>query len=154
MSLDLLRSFLGALGAEIGLPGLAPNDDGYCLLQVENLPVSIQYRRDTGDVVLFVRLCRIAAYATAEANEMLLAANLFWGQTDGATLAIQQPGNEVYLQAKDKLQALDAPQFNAMLERFVHVGEAWRQRLELLTSEDDDEPADLPPDEDDRVRLT
>jgi hypothetical protein len=154
MSLDLLRSFLGGLGAQIGLSGLAPNDDGYCLLQVENLPVSIQYQRDTGDVVLFARLCRIAAYATTEANEMMLAGNLFWGQTDGATLAIQQPGNEVYLLAKDKLQALDGLQFKAMLERFVHVGEVWRQRLELLTSDEDDEPAGPPPEDDDRIRLT
>ncbi|MBS0643373.1 MAG: type III secretion system chaperone [Acetobacteraceae bacterium] len=130
MSIDAVRSVLRDLGAGIGLPELAPDDDGYCCLKIgEQITVSMQYESEEQNLVLFARLCAIDPVFREEAYEMLLAGNLFWAQTGGATLAVEPAGGEVMLQAKESTAALDLPRFNRMLQSFVDTGEAWIARL-------------------------
>ncbi len=145
MSLDVMRSLLRDFGAGIGLADLAPDDQGYCCLQFgEHVKVSLQYEPEGQDIVVFARLGAIEPEDRALAHEMMLAGNFFWGQTKGGTLAIDPSEGVVFLLMKEKLRALDLPGFEALLERFVAVAEAWQSRLQVLTTRAGGEPAAPP----------
>ena len=154
MSLDLMRALLRDFGAGIGLPDLAPDDDGYCCLAVgEKVTVSLQYEPQGEDLALFARLCQIDPDDRAEAYEMMLSGNLFWAETKGGTLAIEPADGVVFLLMKEKLQALDHARFNAMLEGFVEAAEAWQRRLLPMTDEGAEPTAAVVPLHPDFVRL-
>jgi hypothetical protein len=155
MSLDLMRSLLRNFGNTIGLPDLAPDDDGYCCLRIgDKVTVSLQYEPEGKDIALFARLCQIPPVTRAEAYEMMLAANLFWAQTRGGTLAVEPTDGVVFLLMKEKAQALENATFNSLLENFVEAAEDWQQRLEPFSDEleaVDDGPA---PSGSDLIRLS
>jgi hypothetical protein len=135
MSLDILRSLLRDFGTGIGLPDLAPDDQGYCCLQVgELVKASLQYEPEGQDLVVFARLAEVGPEERPIAHEMMLAGNFFWGQTKGGTLAIDPAEGVVFLQMKEKLRVLDLPGFEALMERFVAAAEAWQGHLQSLTA--------------------
>ena len=139
MSLDIMRGLLRDLGASIGLPELEPDNDGYCCLRIgEHVTVSLQYEPEGQELALFAKLCRIPPQFRFEAYETMLAGNLFWAQTKGGTLAVEPSEGVVFLLMKEKLQAMDFPRFNALLEGFVEAAESWQRRLEALSDEIDE----------------
>jgi hypothetical protein len=153
MSLEIMRGLLRDLGASIGLPDLAPDDDGYCCLRIgEHVTVSLQYEPEGQDIALFAKLCQIPQPFRREAYEMMLAGNLFWAQTRGGTLAVEPSDGVVFLLMKEKAQALEFSRFNSMLENFVEAAEDWQRRLENLSDELEDD-AGTPPPSNDYIRL-
>ncbi len=153
MSLDIMRGLLRDLGASIGLPDLAPDDDGYCCLRIgEHVTVSLQYEPEGQDIALFAKLCQVPQPFRREAYEMMLAGNLFWAQTRGGTLAVEPSEGVVFLLMKEKAQALEFSRFNAMLENFVEAAEDWQRRLEHL-SDELEEDTGAPPPNSDYIRL-
>ena len=87
---------------------------------------------------MFAKLCRVPPQFRFEAYETMLAGNLFWAQTKGGTLAVEPSEGVVFLLMKEKLQAMDFPRFNALLEGFVEAAESWQRRLEALSDEIDE----------------
>lgn len=146
MSIEILRGLLRDFGAGIGLPDLAPDDQGYCCLQIgEQMKVSLQYEADEQNLVLFARLCAIDVAMREDAFEMMLTGNLFWAQTKGATLAVEPADNLVFLQAKESVLSLDLPRFNRLLENFVETGETWVQRLKPFAADAADSAVETAP---------
>lgn len=126
MSLDVLRSLLLDFGAGIGLPDLAPDDQGYCCLQFgEHGKLSLQYEPEGRDLVLFARLAEVGP---GNADRQFLLE-----QDQGGALAIDPGEGVAFLLMKEKLQVLDLPGFEALLEWFVAAAEAWQSRLQALT---------------------
>jgi Tir chaperone protein (CesT) family len=146
MSIDVLRGLLRDLGAELGLPELAPDDQGYCSLKIgERITISIQYEPEEQDLVLFTVLGEVGEELRPEAYPILLAGNLFWAETRGGTLAVEPGTGAVFLLMKDKIQAVDGTRFRAMLTDFVETGEIWQKRLEdLAAAEEMPEPEPEP----------
>jgi hypothetical protein len=146
MSIDLLRALLRDFGREIGLPDLAPDEQGYCCLKIgERIAVSIQYEAEEQDLALFTLLGEVDEPFRPEAYEMLLSANLFWAETRGGMLAVEPGSGAVYLLMKDKIQVVDGTRFRAMLASFVEIGETWQRRLvELAAPGEASEPEPAP----------
>src|SRR5262249_33730853 len=120
MSMEIYRSLLKGLGATIGLPDLAPDDEGFCAMQFgDRIVVNLQYEAEREDLALFARLGDVEPDLREAAYEMLLAGNLFWKETAGATLSVEPTAGTVYLAAKQAIQSLDQPRFEAMLNEFV-----------------------------------
>jgi len=150
-----MRNLLRNFGASIGLPDLAPDDDGYCCLRIgDKVTVSLQYEPEGKDIALFSRLCQIPPISRPEAYEMMLSANLFWGQTRGGTLAIEPTDGVVFLLMKEKAQALENASFNSLLENFVEAAEDWQQRLEPFSDELDAADDGPPPSGSEFIRLS
>lgn len=142
MSIEIMRGLLRDFGAGIGLPDLAPDDQGYCCLKIgEQITVSLQYENEEQNLVLFARLGTIDVTMREDAYEMMLTGNLFWSQTRGATLAVEPTGGVAMLFAKENIVALDLTRFNRLLESFVEAGESWIKRLKPFTASDEPAPA-------------
>jgi Tir chaperone protein (CesT) family len=60
--------------------------------------------------------------------EEMLEANVFFYGTGGATLGTL-PGGKALLSQRGFVAALEAPEFQALLENFVSVAETWKSRL-------------------------
>jgi hypothetical protein len=135
MCSDRLNDLLSQLGTSLGLPNLAPDAQGYCCLQIGGITLSIQYEATRQDLVIFSRLCQIDDSAAADAYPLLLAANLLWLETQGATLALDPHDASVFLQIREKIEPLDFPSFLSMLKNFVEVGETWQKRLERFSDD-------------------
>jgi hypothetical protein len=132
---DHFHNLMHSLGASLGLKTLTPDTQGYCCLQIgERITVSIQYDVEYQDLVMFSRICQLDSNASAEAYELLLNANLLWFQTERATLALDRYDAGVFLQMKEKIEAIDFSRFLSMLEKFVETGEAWQDRLDRFTA--------------------
>jgi Tir chaperone family protein CesT len=136
MSIEMMNGLLRDFGAGIGLPDLAPDDQGYCCLMIgEAITLSLQYEPEEEELAMFARIGHVDDDQRGEACEMLLAGNLFWAETKGGTLAFEPASGSVFLMMKDRIQALDGPRFNTLLTRFVEAAEEWRQRLRALGGE-------------------
>src|SRR5689334_3392201 len=56
MSLDAYRGLVSEFGGAIGLTGLAPDEEGYCALTFDDVPVHLQYEPEKDEIVAFSRL--------------------------------------------------------------------------------------------------
>jgi hypothetical protein len=133
--MDAFRDLLASFGASLGLPELAPDDEGYCALRFDDLEVHLQYEPEEDELLVFTRLGEIDDDEPAELYGRMLAANLFWQGTGGATLGVQPEDGMVFLSRKVAMRALDDAKFRQLLEQFVNTGDDWRREVESFVSD-------------------
>jgi hypothetical protein len=141
MSIDTAQQLIGALGAGIGLPDLRLDDDGYCLLSVDDLELHLQYDADGDDLIAFSRLGSLDEDALPQAAPLLLQANLFWSGTNGATLALQPGDLGVMLQNRHAVAGLEPGTLDRWLEGFVTAAEQWTGIVAELNARADADPS-------------
>ncbi len=137
-----LAPLLDQLGDNLGLPGLAPDESGLCMLTFDDLAVNLQQVPDREEAIVFSRIGTLPADASPAVLRALLAANLFWTDTRGLTLSLEPGDGAVIAAERLALGGVAFPQFRRDLERFVRVAEVWRLEVANLLAE---KPA--PPDE-------
>lgn len=130
MSMETYRAMLKRFGASIELADLAPDDEGYCCLSFDELTTHLQYDAEADEVLLFIRLGEIDDDEPTMLYEAMLAANLFWQGTGGATLALQPEDGMVYLNISRPMRVLDVRGFEKLLERFIEAAEHWQEQIE------------------------
>lgn len=149
MSLELANNLLNAFGITIGLDGLSLDDQGYCCLRFDDLDTHLQYDQESDHLVVFARLGKLEEEAKADGCAWMMAANLFWAGTNGATLALQPSVNLVFIQAKVLVQGLESERFQSWMEAFVGAADRWVGNLEKLNTGEslagDEEPPPTPP---------
>jgi Tir chaperone protein (CesT) family len=116
------------LGKEVGLDGLQLDENGACTLVFDGrVPVNSAIMEDA--VVLHASL-GVAPGARREAFlEMLLAANLFWLESDGATLSLEPISGEVLLARKLDSRELTVDGLREALDGFANAVDYWRERI-------------------------
>jgi hypothetical protein len=134
MSSGTLAGLLQDLGDSIGVAGLAPDAQGYCLIGIGEVLVTMQHEPERDELLLFTRLAVVPEPLHAAACIELLSANLFWIRSGGATFAFEPAEGAVYLQAREPMRVLDTPAFRRLLEGFVETAEAWTARLMALAA--------------------
>jgi hypothetical protein len=138
MSLDSYRGLLSDFGGAIGLADLAPDDEGYCALRFNDLPVHLQYDGEKDEIVAFSRIGTANEEMLEVIYGMLLGANLFWQGARGATLSVEPDTDTVFI-ADHRPAGLPDAAFQAWLGEFVDIAECWRDRLARVN---DGEPID------------
>ena len=128
MSLDSYRGLLSDFGGGIGLAGLAPDEEGYCALAFDDLPVHLQYDPEKDEIVAFSRIGTADEDRLEEIYGMLLGANLFWQGARGATLSVEPDTSTVFI-ADHRPAGLPEAAFQAWLGEFVDIADHWRGRL-------------------------
>src|SRR6478735_1182980 len=85
-----LQKLVGEFGAEIGLPNLTIDGEGFCSLTFDGkVTVNLQLSESKDQIVLFAELGVVPTEDRAETYEALLKANFFWQATHGATLSLE-----------------------------------------------------------------
>jgi hypothetical protein len=133
MSVEILHDLLRQFGAQIGLPDLAADEQGFCSLKIGDVvTLSIQYEPEGDDIAIFARLGVIQPEAREDACLLMLSANFMWVETRGATLSLELGESAAYLGVKEPAQALDAVRFARLVQDFVETAEQWTRRLVAL----------------------
>lgn len=128
-----LQEHLGAFGAAHGIEGLSLDELGCCTLLLDDgLPMHLQYDDAREHLVLLAALGTVPAGTGARVYGSLLHANLFWAESQDATLALEAQTGEVVLQYAEPAARLDAHRLERLLGHFMDAARLWKQRLALL----------------------
>lgn len=118
---------VGLMGAQFGLPQLAPRASGACTLRFDGVTVSFTHDEPHDALELRASLGRIDP-ADPEALGALLAANRL-GDGSGASGLSCDPSGRVGLRQRMPLATLSPEHFLSGLGRFVTWAEHWQARL-------------------------
>lgn len=130
MSLNAFQALIAELGQSLGAAGMAAGEDGYVGLKIDAHELHVQYDADEDQVVLFARLQEADADRRDAIYAMLLAANLFWQGTRGATFSADFDTGRIFLADRRQRAGLDVESLAAWIEGFADVAAYWRERIE------------------------
>lgn len=129
----VLQEQLGAFGAANGIDGLSLDELGCCTLLLDDgLPLHLQYDDTRERLVLLAALGSVKTVAGAPVYAALLHANLFWAESQDATLALEAQTGQVVLQYAEAVDRLDTQRLGLLLGRFADTAGLWKQRLVQL----------------------
>ena len=130
MSLSSYQTLIAELGGTLGMADMAAGEDGYVGLTVDGHEIHLQHEADDDLVILFARLPETDPDRRDVIYAMLLAANVFWQGTRGATFSADFDTGRVFLADRRGLAGLDAESLAVWIEQFANVAAHWRQRIE------------------------
>jgi len=130
MSSPLVTSLFSQLGEAFGLSSLAPDENGYCSVQVdEKFPLHFMVSDDQESLTVFSELGRIDPESQPEIVLEILSANLFWRDTRGSTLGIEPASGSVVLLRQLEVQTLTYPGLESVLDGFIKSSEHWLNKI-------------------------
>lgn len=102
-----------------------------CVLLFDgDLVINIEYDDSTERLVLASYLAELPATGAEPLLRELLAANLYWHRTRGATLGLEEGTGGILLTYAHAVSDLDGPKLEAVLHNFVHQAERWTTRIQ------------------------
>lgn len=122
-------SLITALGIDVGLPELRLDGEGRCVLDFDATRVTFEADEATEALFLYATLGLLPADAPVATMERLLAANLFWRGTGGATLGFDPASRRIVLAQSLPASRISEVAFKATVERFVTTAELWSASL-------------------------
>lgn len=136
---DTATMLLAELAQSEGIEALTLDDHDYCaLLNAEGDVLHLRFEEDRNALLI---LGTVGALPTEEdlksvrVMRALLAANLFWLDTLGATLAIENEADLVVLQHSYSLDNANKEQFSVFLKQFSEMLSFWKERYQELGDE-------------------
>ena len=130
--------FLSRLGELLGVD-LQYDEDGYLAFAFDNdLTFLIKHETRPDGLVLFCKIGE-APLDDAEFCEELLASNLFWRDTGGATLSLERYSRHVILARYFPEQLLaEFELFEEELRQFFDYAEKWQGVIVTLVEQEDE----------------
>jgi hypothetical protein len=123
---DLL---MAEFGAQVGLPGLALDDDGACRLSFDDgaMTVDIRFDFDSGTASFAAPLDRVPP--TPARLKRALAANFCWQDCAGAVFGLDRLANRLVLRRHCRLEDIDLSGLTAAVQRIVSHALAFTRML-------------------------
>ena len=112
-----LDELLKAFGTATGLPGLATEDNGVCVLVLDgrtNLYLLVDHT--TENLVMWSTIATLPTGKAEPALRALMQANLFWTGTQGATLGLMPDSDNVVLAIRQPVVGVDADGLRDLIE--------------------------------------
>jgi len=130
MSKQSVQALLARLSEAFGIPALEMDDEGYCLVRIDDkIDLSIEFDEDTQSVLLSAKCGSVPETNRAAILQELLDANFYWTGSGGATLATNSREGAVYLQYREPVASLDQQRLADLLQAIVSNAELWNERL-------------------------
>jgi hypothetical protein len=128
---DLASRLLADLGNTLTVGPLALDAATHSCVLVfdENLILNIEYDPGTERLVLSCYLDELPAEGAEPLLRELLAANLYWHRTRGATLCLEEGTGGVILAYPCSVTELDSHAFETVVENFANQAERWARRI-------------------------
>lgn len=127
----LANQLLAALGKTLTVSGLALGEDDTCVLLFDDdLALTIEFDESEQRLVFSIfidKLADDAGYAGPLLRE-LLAANLYWLGTGGASLGLQSSTGALMLFQASPVAAFDDSSFERLLDQLLKTAERLRKR--------------------------
>jgi hypothetical protein len=144
MSKQGVQALIARLSEAFGIPALEMDDEGYCLVRIDDkLDLSIEFDEDSQSVLLSVRCGLLPEANRAAILQELLDANFYWTGSGGATLATNSREGAVYLQYREPAASLEQQRLADLIQAIVSNAEMWNERLvELAVAAPGVEPLD------------
>lgn len=137
----LPHALVAALADQLGIGPLDTDDHGVSIFSFED--IDLMLAADEQSFTVFARVGE-APHKDVEFLESLLSANLFWQDTDGATLAIEPDSRAVIIAKRLAASEVDSAEaLGLLLETFTRTAIAWTQTLERLRPSDIESPTPL-----------
>lgn len=134
MSLAHFQGLVRDFGAKVGMPEMAADDEGYIAISFDDRTIHLQHDSDEDRVVVFTKVGEAEVDRLVEIYSMLLAANMFWQGTNGATFSVEPDTGTIFLADRKLATTLNAGSLNDWLEGFINITEYWSKKLELANS--------------------
>jgi hypothetical protein len=131
-------NLMRALGAAVGIPELTLDEAHCCTLSFDSVVVNFEL-----ELFLCASLGAMPGAGSSALYEQLLDGNLLW-KAGGATLGLDRAGKRVVLQQSLPVERLAEVEFEAAVERFVDMAEAWTRRVSEATAAPPDTAAAPP----------
>jgi hypothetical protein len=149
MTAENYAQHVAQLGTLMGIDDCAPNEDGYCALEIdEEFRVSLQHDAEDDSVILHAEVGEVDPDLEAPAYRMLLEANLIGLGADRATFALNPVTGQVEMTRRFSADA-EYALFEKTVEDFINQVDQWRDRLdrqaEIVEPDDTDEDEDAEP---------
>lgn len=127
----LARQLLDGFGKTltVGALSLDERTNSCVLLFDEQLVINIEFDEQTQRLVLSSYLHELPATGAEPLLRELLAANLYWHRTNGATLCLEEGTGGVLLIYAHGVAGLDLPGFETVMQNFANQAERWTRRL-------------------------
>lgn len=133
MSVENFKRLITELGANVGLPDLAPDEDNYsCLGFDDKIIVHLQYNKDHEVMMMFCQIGIVDEAYREYIFPRVLKANMFWQGTGGATLGADEDSGEILMSYQANVQFMEYPKFQELLEGFINTAELWIKTLESV----------------------
>ncbi len=128
------RVLLNELAAELGLSALLDADEDFLILNFEGSP-ALSLSLDADDALVVAACLGLAPGSEPEFLEELLAANLMFRDTGGATLSLERQTRQVFLARRwSTLELSTAQGLERALEEFLQLADEWQRALPRLIS--------------------
>lgn len=126
-----IQNALSGLGATIGIPELAWDEQGYCALQFDGITVNLEHEKEAGQIYIMARVGqapghegdRLAVY------QKLLEYNCVFRGTGGGVLGVDGPEGGIILSYKASVDGLDGVRLTATIEGFLNMAEKFQGEL-------------------------
>jgi hypothetical protein len=128
------RELLAGLAEQLGLETLLSDEEDMALLEFDDAPAINLALEEDGGITLTAYLGE-APKGNLELAEELLASNLNWRDTDGATLSMERQSRGVFLARRWAVAELvDGQGLSAALEQFILLAQHWIDILPQLSA--------------------
>jgi hypothetical protein len=136
MGRQALNELLVRLGPELGIAELGLDDDGYCLLRVDDrIEMAVEMEEDSDSVVLTANCGPLAESNKPRVLQELLSANFYWTGSGDGTLSTNSETGHVYLQFREPMLNLDLARLKILMHSMISNADFWTSRLGVLAME-------------------
>jgi hypothetical protein len=126
----LANQLLAAFGKTLTLDGLALGEDDTCVLLFDDdLAVTIELDEPEARLVFSVFLDKLSEEGAEPLLRELLAANLYWLGTGGATIGLQKSTGALMLVQARAVIAFDDAAFEHLIDDSLRTAERLRARI-------------------------
>jgi hypothetical protein len=131
-----VNELLQSVGTSLGLPGLSLDANGHCVLLFDDKVVlNIELDSDKELMIIYSYIGEVPFEGRETIFEILLESNLFWRNTQGATIGIDKQTQTVVLAFPIELPLKRKENFEERLAIFVEITESWVNRLEKMSTD-------------------
>ena len=126
----LLGNLLLRYARASGLEHLEFDPERHCILEFRGDLLSIEQDPDGSTATVMTDVGVLPPDTPAAALREILASNLLWRQTEGATLSLEPKSGTLVLALRFGLATLDLEQFDRTLSEFLNNARGWRERFD------------------------
>ena len=149
MPLNLYNDLIQKFGETINFPDLGLNEENHTCLQFDDTIVHFEYDENDDNLTLHCKLGQLYEPENTQHLQALLAGNLFWAGTKGATIGIEPNHANIFIMLQISLSSTHYPPFEKLVEQFVEAAIMWQNKItEWNEIEPDSNSGDENPPED------